>query len=257
MTWVKPELVCQVKLRQLDAGRPPARAGLPGPARRCMRRGGRARRRATEEAIARTSANCSRRVAKEATLTDRRPRAQVHQSEKALLSGRRLTKRDVLNYYDARGGPDPAAPEGPAALAQALPQRNQGGVLLSEGHAGDVSPTGCARSSSIRRTSRSRSATCSPEDRASLLYLVNLGCIDHNPWMSRSGHLDNPDFILIDLDPQECRYDMIVEAALMVKTDLDRSDWRAIRRPPAATACTSTFRSSRSIATKRRGSSRS
>jgi len=60
------------------------------------------------------------------------------------------------------------------------------------------------------------------EDRASLLYLVNLGCIDHNPWMSRSPTLDNPDFILIDLDPQECPFDMIVEAALLVKGVLDR-----------------------------------
>ena len=60
------------------------------------------------------------------------------------------------------------------------------------------------------------------EDRASLLYLVNLGCIDHNPWMSRSPHLDNPDFVLIDLDPQECPYDRIVEAALLVKRMLDR-----------------------------------
>ncbi len=60
------------------------------------------------------------------------------------------------------------------------------------------------------------------EDRASLLYLVNLGCIDHNPWMSRSPHLDNPDFILIDLDPQECPFDMIVDAALLVKRFLDR-----------------------------------
>jgi bifunctional non-homologous end joining protein LigD len=59
------------------------------------------------------------------------------------------------------------------------------------------------------------------QDRASLLYLANLGCIDQNPWMSRLGSLDNPDFILIDLDPQECPYDMIVEAALLVKQVLD------------------------------------
>src|SRR5574341_1448593 len=51
------------------------------------------------------------------------------------------------------------------------------------------------------------------DDRASLLYLANLGCIDQNPWMSRVGTLEHPDFVLIDLDPQECGYDRIVEAA--------------------------------------------
>ena len=60
------------------------------------------------------------------------------------------------------------------------------------------------------------------QDRASLLYLVNLGCIDQNPWMSRSPTLDNPDFVLIDLDPQECPFDRIVDAALLVKRALDR-----------------------------------
>jgi len=59
------------------------------------------------------------------------------------------------------------------------------------------------------------------QDRASLLYLVNLGCIDHNPWMSHTPTLDNPDFVLIDLDPQDCPYDMIVEAALLVRQKLD------------------------------------
>jgi bifunctional non-homologous end joining protein LigD len=34
--------------------------------------------------------------------------------------------------------------------------------------------------------------------------------------------LDNPDFILIDLDPQECLFDKIVDAALLVKRVLDR-----------------------------------
>ena len=34
--------------------------------------------------------------------------------------------------------------------------------------------------------------------------------------------LDNPDFVLIDLDPQDCPFDLIVDAALMVKRVLDR-----------------------------------
>ena len=60
------------------------------------------------------------------------------------------------------------------------------------------------------------------EDRATLLYLVNLGCIDHNPWMSRAGSLEHPDYVLIDLDPYECGYEKIVEAALWVRALLDR-----------------------------------
>jgi bifunctional non-homologous end joining protein LigD len=56
---------------------------------------------------------------------------------------------------------------------------------------------------------------------------VNLGCIDHNPWMSRletpdgTGGLEYPDYILIDLDPQECGYEKIVEAALLIRRKLD------------------------------------
>jgi bifunctional non-homologous end joining protein LigD len=59
------------------------------------------------------------------------------------------------------------------------------------------------------------------DDRAALLFLANLGCIDQNPWMSRIPSLENPDFILIDLDPQECGYDRIVEAAQLVRQKLD------------------------------------
>ena len=39
--------------------------------------------------------------------------------------------------------------------------------------------------------------------------------------LSRAPTLDNPDFVLIDLDPQECPYDLIVEAALLVRERLD------------------------------------
>jgi len=36
---------------------------------------------------------------------------------------------------------------------------------------------------------------------AALLYLTNLGCIDHNPWSSRSESQDTPDYVFFDLDP--------------------------------------------------------
>jgi bifunctional non-homologous end joining protein LigD len=41
------------------------------------------------------------------------------------------------------------------------------------------------------------------DDRASLLYLTSLGCIDHNPWSSRYEDLDHPDYFFFDLDPSE------------------------------------------------------
>ena len=41
------------------------------------------------------------------------------------------------------------------------------------------------------------------DDRASLLFLTSLGCIDHNPWSSRYDDLDHPDYFFFDLDPSE------------------------------------------------------
>ena len=38
-------------------------------------------------------------------------------------------------------------------------------------------------------------------DRPSLLFLTNLGCIDHNPWSSRFDNQDYPDYVFFDLDP--------------------------------------------------------
>jgi len=59
------------------------------------------------------------------------------------------------------------------------------------------------------------------DDRPSLLYLANLGCIDQNPWMSRIGNLEHPDFLLIDLDPRDCGYEKIVEAAQLARHKLE------------------------------------
>ena len=59
-------------------------------------------------------------------------------------------------------------------------------------------------------------------DRATLIFLTNLTCIDQNPWISRLPHLLVPDFMVLNLDPQDCPFDMVVEAALVLKSYLER-----------------------------------
>ena len=39
------------------------------------------------------------------------------------------------------------------------------------------------------------------QDLASLLWMVNLGCIDLNPWYARCDDTDRPDYLHFDLDP--------------------------------------------------------
>ncbi len=60
------------------------------------------------------------------------------------------------------------------------------------------------------------------DDELALLWMVNMGCIDMNPWYSRADRPDRPDFVLFDLDPTpEVPYAQTVEVALHVKTVLD------------------------------------
>jgi len=50
-----------------------------------------------------------------------------------------------------------------------------------------------------------------------LLYMVNLGCIEINPWNSRIENLANPDYLIFDLDPESVDFKDVVMIALEVK----------------------------------------
>lgn len=62
------------------------------------------------------------------------------------------------------------------------------------------------------------------QDEATLIYLINLGCIDLNPWSSRVGHIDNPDYLTIDLDPEETDFTNVVTVAQTTKDILEKFD---------------------------------
>ncbi|WP_423736902.1 DNA ligase D [Chitinophaga caseinilytica] len=56
---------------------------------------------------------------------------------------------------------------------------------------------------------------------ATLAWMVNLGCIEINPWLSRLKKPDHPDYIVIDLDPNDIGFVHVVETALAVRKLLE------------------------------------
>ncbi len=125
-------------------------------------------------------------------------------------------KRDLLNYYDAVAPLIlPHLKDRPLSL-----KRYPNGIdaqYFFQKNTPESAPKW------LKTELIEKNRTIIGDDRATLLYLVNLGCIDHNPWMSRAGSLENPDYLLIDLDPQECSYERIVEAAVWVRGKLEKA----------------------------------
>jgi bifunctional non-homologous end joining protein LigD len=65
------------------------------------------------------------------------------------------------------------------------------------------------------------------QDLASLLWVINLGCIDLNPWYARCDDVDRPDYLHFDLDPVKgASFEGVRATALIVRDAL-----KALRMP--------------------------
>ena len=218
VTWVKPELVAEVKFANwTNEGRlrAPVYLGLRpdvNPAD-CVR-----------EVVGQSSGLLKESLlpatVNEVTLTIDSHPLKFTNLNKVFYPAEGIVKRDLLNYYDAVADLIlPHLKDRPLSL-----KRYPNGIERQFFFQKDAPQTFAPwlRTEEIYSDHNEGPIRyVFAQDRASLLYLVNLGCIDHNPWMSRAPTLDNPDFVLIDLDPQDCPYDMIVEAALLVREKLD------------------------------------
>jgi bifunctional non-homologous end joining protein LigD len=59
------------------------------------------------------------------------------------------------------------------------------------------------------------------QDLATLLWIVNLGCIDLNQWYARCDDVDRPDYLHFDLDPvPDAGFEKVLESAVRVRDGL-------------------------------------
>ncbi len=220
VTWVKPELVCLVKFTSWtndDRLRAPVFLGMRTEV-------------APEEVVRETGLLAEESVVEskqevllpadkaEVALDIEEHRLKFTNLNKVFYPADGYTKRDVINFY--------------AAVADMLVPHLQGRPLSLKRYPNGIDqdyffqkdasgfPDWLHREELADEEDAESKTRVICNDKASLLYLANLGCIDQNPYMSRLGTLEHPDFILIDLDPYHCGYDRIVEAAQLVREKL-------------------------------------
>jgi len=204
--WVKPQLVAQVKFANWTSDRK-----LRAPVYLGLRNDKRAKEVSREEVA---PAQLFPEGKKELSATIDGQSLKFTNLDKVYYPEDGFTKRDLLNYYND-------------VSELLLPYLKDRALSLKRYPNGIRQPFFFQKNTPETYPSWLRTETIDDiryvlaEDRASLLYLTNLGCIDQNPWMSRVQSIGNPDYILIDLDPMECEFDKIVEAALLVKQKLD------------------------------------
>jgi bifunctional non-homologous end joining protein LigD len=132
----------------------------------------------------------------------------------------RITKGDLLNYYDnILPFIMPYMKDRPQSLNR-HPNGIDGQSFYQKNMAGRASNW----VQTFRRVSESSDQpkyfmVCA--DEAHLLYMVNLGCIELNPWHSTIHQPDHPSWCVIDLDPADIPFTKVVETALVVKQVLD------------------------------------
>jgi bifunctional non-homologous end joining protein LigD len=239
VTWMKPELVCNVKFAEVtEAGilRQPIFLGLredkkganeknemvvkapvvkkgKAPVVKAAAKKAKVKDRAAENKLIPEDA-------KETILTINRKELKFTNLDKLYWPDEGITKRDMLNYYAAVAEHIlPYLKDRPQSL-----NRYPNGITGMSFYQKDVEGKVADWIEMFPYVSESDGETkqflvC--KDEASLLYMANLGCIEMHPWHSQIQKPDNPDWCVIDLDPDTNSFDQVIEVALVIKDLLD------------------------------------
>lgn len=142
--------------------------------------------------------------------------------EKIYYPDDNITKGDVINYYNEMYKYiGPFLEERPESLKRQPLGIEDKGFFQKDV---DDQPPNWVKTVTLHSESEDRDINyiiCN--DKATLLYMGNLGCIEINPWLSKLNSLDNPDYLVIDIDPSPKNdFEQVIDAAKAVKEVLDK-----------------------------------
>lgn len=134
-----------------------------------------------------------------------------------------ITKGDLINYYvNVHKYILPYLKDRPQSL-----RRNPNGIRDSgffHKDAGDAAPDWVKHQPLYSEGAKKDIDYIICNNLATLTYLNNLGCIEINPWNSRLKSLDNPDYLIMDIDPGEKNtFNQVIDTALVIKEILDKA----------------------------------
>jgi len=146
-----------------------------------------------------------------------------------------VTKGEVLDYYDRMADYIlPYLKDRPESLFRTPNGINKGGFFHKD--AAEEAPAFVDRIVLYSDSAKKDIDYIVCNNKATLLYMANLGCIEINPWHSTTDDLDNPDYLIIDIDPSDNNtFEDVIAAANVVKEILDKAGAASICKTSGAT----------------------
>jgi bifunctional non-homologous end joining protein LigD len=139
-------------------------------------------------------------------------RPRFTNTEKIYWPELKLTKGDMLEYYDSMSEWIlPYLQDRPLSLNR-HPDGIDGESFYQKDLTGHV-PKWVSRKRIYSESSRKSIDYAMCQNKDSLLYFANLGCIEMNPWLAREDKLEYPDWCVIDLDPAGHKFDVVIQVA--------------------------------------------
>jgi bifunctional non-homologous end joining protein LigD len=154
------------------------------------------------------------------TLGRSKNKIELTHLDKVFFPERGITKGDLINYYSEIGKLMlPYIKDRPHSLLR-HPSGYKGNSFFQK-DMGDQVPSWIKTEQVYSESNHKMINYFVPTTIDSLLYMVQLGCIEINPWNSRVKHLEKPDWIVMDLDPEDISFKEVVRTALAVKKVCD------------------------------------